>query len=65
MVEVSDVENVVGHTLAGVAVVTTLVGALPKVAAAFTILWYGIAIYESKTFQKILGKVRSWNRTKK
>jgi hypothetical protein len=39
-----------------VTVVGTLAGVLPAIAAAFTIIWTGIRIYESKTIQNLLGK---------
>ena len=41
----------------GVSVVTmlaSLAGALPSIAALFTIVWTGIRIYESKTVQDII-----------
>jgi len=37
-------------------VVGTLAGALPAIAALFTIVWTGIRIYESKTIQDLLKK---------
>jgi len=33
-----------------------LVGALPEIAAIFTIVWTSIRIYETQTVQKMLGK---------
>jgi hypothetical protein len=50
----------VKHIMDGISVVTavgTITKMLPAVAAAFTIVWTGIRIYESKTVQKLLGKV--------
>lgn len=49
----------VKHVIDGLSVATaigTLTKMLPAVAAAFTILWTGIRIYESATVQKLLGK---------
>lgn len=37
-----------------ITVIGTLMEVLPTVAAAFTIVWSGIRIYESDTFQHIL-----------
>ena len=37
-------------------VVGTMMDILPAVAAAFTIIWTGIRIYETDTVQKLLGK---------
>lgn len=37
-------------------VLGSLVGALPAVAALFTIVWTAIRIYETKTVQRWLGK---------
>jgi hypothetical protein len=34
----------------------TFAGWLPHIAAALTIIWTGIRIYESKTVQKLLGR---------
>lgn len=39
-----------------VTVLGTLVEMLPSVAALFTIIWTGIRIYETDTFQRILGR---------
>jgi chromate transport protein ChrA len=37
-------------------VVATLAGALPSIAAIFTICWTVIRIYETETVKKFLGK---------
>jgi hypothetical protein len=37
-------------------VLATLASWLPSVAAAFTIVWTAIRIYETKTVQSLLGK---------
>ena len=42
---------------AGIAV-GTIVSYLPSIAALFTIIWTALRIYEMKTTQKILGKIR-------
>lgn len=36
----------------------TLIGFLPSMAAILTIIWTIIRIYETKTVQKILGKIK-------
>jgi len=42
--------------------ITTVIGALmdilPSVAALFTILWTGIRIYETKTVQRGINKIK-------
>lgn len=40
------------------AVVGSIIGLLPAVAALFTIIWTGIRIYETDTVQRLLGKRR-------
>jgi hypothetical protein len=42
--------------LSVVTVVGTLVDMLPSVAALFTIVWTGIRIWETDTFQHIIGR---------
>lgn len=42
--------------LSVVTVIGTLVDMLPSVAAAFTIIWTAIRIYETETVQRLLGK---------
>lgn len=47
----------VKHVVDGVSILTvvgTLANVLPAIAAAFTILWTGIRIYETETVQTIL-----------
>lgn len=49
----------VKHVVDGLSVVTvvgTLTKMLPAIAAAFTIVWTVIRIYESKTVQNLLGR---------
>ena len=48
--------KVVGDALSITAVLGTLAGALPVVAALFTIVWTAIRIYETDTVQKMLGR---------
>lgn len=38
-------------------VLATLAGVFPSLAALFTIIWTLIRIYETKTVQRILGKI--------
>ena len=57
--DIQDLGDVVLHLIDGLSVMTvvgTLMGILPDVAAIFTIIWTGIRIYESDTFQKMLNK---------
>ena len=46
----------VGDALSITAVLGTLAGALPAIAAIFTIVWTAIRIYETDTVQKMLGR---------
>jgi chromate transport protein ChrA len=48
-------KNVVDALSVGT-VVATLAGALPSIAAIFTICWTVIRIYETETVKKLLGK---------
>lgn len=36
--------------------VAAIIGALPSIATAFTIVWLGLRIYESETVQRLLGR---------
>jgi hypothetical protein len=52
--EVEDGQGIIswiGHSLSGAALVGSIVGWFPGVAAVVALLWYGIQIYESKTYQ--------------
>lgn len=49
-------EKIVGDVISVGTVVGTLSGLLPAIAAAFTIVWTGIRIYETDTVQGLLGK---------
>lgn len=42
-------------------VLGTLMGILPSIAAVFTIVWTAIRIYETKTVQELLGKIKENN----
>jgi len=42
-------------------VLGTLMGILPSIAAVFTIVWTAIRIYETKTVQELLGKIKEKN----
>lgn len=49
--------NGVTHTISfggAIAILGTIVGILPPIAAALAIVWYVFQIYESKTFKSIL-----------
>ena len=57
-----DNQEAVKHTIDAASVVTvvgTLVEVLPAVAAAFTIVWTAIRIYETKTVQGWLNRGKS------
>lgn len=49
-------EKIIGDVISVGTVVGTLSGLLPAIAAAFTIVWTGIRIYETDTVQGLLGK---------
>ena len=49
-------EKIIGDVISVGTVVGTLSGLLPAIAAAFTIVWTGIRIYETDTIQGLLGK---------
>jgi hypothetical protein len=51
--------KIAGDLLSFGVVVGTLAQLLPAVAAVFTIIWTAIRIYETKTVQKLLGKLPS------
>jgi hypothetical protein len=42
-------------------VLGTLMGILPSIAAVFTIVWTSIRIYETKTVQELLAKIKEKN----
>lgn len=42
--------------MSGMAIVATLLGFLPSIAAIAGIIWYGIQIFESKTVQGWIAK---------
>jgi hypothetical protein len=43
-----------GHTVSGVAIIGTIVGWFPAIAATLAAVWYCIQIYESNLFQRWL-----------
>ena len=51
----SDVKDVVDYAAAGTGILS-LAQWLPPIASLFTIVWLGIRIYESKTFQGLIKK---------
>lgn len=55
-----DTQHAAGHSLSALAIVGTLAGKLPLVAAAFAIVWYCVCLYESQTMQAYLR--RRWPR---
>lgn len=42
-------------------VLGTLMGILPSIAAVFTIVWTSIRIYETKTVQELIAKIKEKN----
>jgi hypothetical protein len=56
MSEHSDTIKVVGDSMAMGAVLGSLIGFLPAIAALFTIIWTGIRIWESHTVREWRGK---------
>ena len=48
----------IGDSVSIGALVGTMVGKLPEIAAFFTILWTLIRIYETKTIQKLIDRMR-------
>lgn len=50
--------KIIGDGVSIGAVIGSLVGALPAIAAFFTIVWTLIRIYETKTMQRLLLKTR-------
>jgi hypothetical protein len=54
--EVSETAKSTVDALSVVTVVGTLVDMLPSIAAAFTIVWTGIRIWETETVQRWLGR---------
>jgi hypothetical protein len=55
-------EKVIGDIVSVGTVVGTLSGLLPAIAAAFTIIWTGIRIYETDTVQGLIGKEKINNK---
>lgn len=60
------VQEQVKHAIDGgaaAAVLSSLAGWLPPIAAALGIIWYCVQIAESKTGQRVIGRVRAWLRS--
>jgi len=55
----------VGHSLSGTAILGSLVGLFPPVAAAAAFVWYVIQVYESRTFQHWFRNRQMVHRAKK
>ena len=55
-------EKIIGDIVSVGTVVGTLSGLLPAIAAAFTIIWTGIRIYETDTVQGLIGKEKINNK---
>lgn len=49
----------IGNGLTGGAIVATLIGVIPAVAATVALIWYLIQIYESATVQRWLANRRT------
>lgn len=55
----------IGHSLSSAAIVGTLVGWFPVVAALAAFIWYIIQIYESRTFQHWYANMQMKRRARK
>lgn len=53
-----DLSHWIGHGLSLAAILSTLAGLLPAIAALAAVVWYAVQIYESETCQKWLDKRR-------
>lgn len=53
-----DLGHITGHAISFGAIVGTVVGVLPALAALGAVIWYGIAIYETRTVQAFLQRRR-------
>lgn len=49
-------EKLIGDIVSVGTVAGTLAGVLPSIAAAFTIIWTGIRIWETETVQRLVNK---------
>lgn len=54
----SDTAKTIGDVLSITTVIGTLAQVLPSIAAGFTIIWTIIRIYETKTVQNFLKRLR-------
>ena len=50
--------NYIGHSLSGTAILGTIIGWFPPVAAGVAACWYFIQMYESRTVQRYLHRRR-------
>lgn len=50
--------DVAGHTISVASLVGILAGVLPALAALGAVVWYAIAIYETKTMQELIMRFR-------
>lgn len=50
--------KLIGDVVSVTTAVGTLAGALPAIAALFTIVWTGIRIYETETVQEFLRRYK-------
>lgn len=48
-----------GDAVSALAVLTSLAGFLPPIAAVFAMIWYAVQIFESRTVQAWLSKRRT------
>lgn len=49
----------VGHSLSTTAIVGTLAGVFPPIAAVAAFIWYSLQIYESQTVKKFFARRRA------
>jgi hypothetical protein len=53
-----DPSHIAGHAISAASLIGILAGALPALAALGAVVWYCIAIYETKTVQTWLARWR-------
>lgn len=53
-----DPSNILGHVASAIAILGTMVGLLPSLAAGIACLFYAVQVYESKTVQQYMKKRR-------
>ncbi len=59
-----DLGHIVGHSVSLGALFGYFVGALPALAALGAVIWYAIAIYETRTVQDFLARRKERKATK-